>query len=88
MSTEHPLKSLPYSPRISAQQRREALKEHLWPHTLAAEMGKDLPKARGVKKKGGKKFFFEFISKNSTEVDYTGNNKIYISFIVFLFDYA
>lgn len=34
------------------------------------------------KKRGFKKFF---ISKNSTEMDYTGNNKIYISSIVFLF---
>lgn len=55
--TEHPLKYLPYLPRISAQQRREELNEHLWPHTLAAEMGKDLPKARVVKKKEEKKFF-------------------------------
>ena len=52
----------------------ERASEHIWPHTLIAAMGKDLPKARVVRKN------IEFvISKNSTEVDSTGNNKIYIT---------
>ena len=36
--------------RISAQQRRKAPSEQLWPHTLLSAMGKDLPKERVVKK--------------------------------------
>lgn len=53
----------------------ERASEHIWPHTLIAAMGKVLPKARVVKRKN-----IEFvISKNSTEVDSTGNNKIYIT---------
>lgn len=51
------------------------LSEHLGPHILIAEMGNNLPKAGVVKTKK-----FEFvISKNSTKVDSTGNNKIYFT---------